>query len=88
MTALISCMESLSVCHRSVDDWQAASMVAKQKIDEYISKAGPDLRQRRQALATLQAEFAKRFPNETNDPALIRSYMEKVDRDLRYEAED
>jgi len=46
------------------------------------------LNKRHDAINALRSEFWREFPNESEDPALIREYMAKIDRDLRYEAED
>ena len=54
---------------------------------EYMRGAGADLAKRREAIDALRAAL-RQFPNESDDPALIRSYMEKVDRDLRDEEGD
>jgi hypothetical protein len=51
-----------------------------------LHEAGPQWADRRQALDRLVQEFELKFPDET-DPALIRSYMRQIDRDLRREAE-
>jgi hypothetical protein len=80
-------MESLAVCHlQDEPHWPAARVVARQDIDAYLREAGPQLADRRQAIDRLAQEFALKFPDET-DPALIRSYMRQIDRDLRREAE-
>jgi hypothetical protein len=38
MTALARCILSLSVCHQSVDQWEAANKVAQQHIAIYVSR--------------------------------------------------
>lgn len=67
-------------------NWESAHKVACQEIDGYIRSAGPALDQRRAAIDALRVEFETQFPGK-DDPALIRNYLEKIDRDLRYEAE-
>jgi hypothetical protein len=88
MTAISKCMESLSVCQRmAAQNWESANKVAQQEIDEYMRSAGPAWDKRRAAIDVLRTEFDTTFPTES-DPALIREYLEKIDRDLRYESED
>jgi hypothetical protein len=88
MTAISKCMESLSVCQRmAAQNWESANKVARQEIDEYMRSAGPGWDKRRATIDALQTEFDAKFPAE-GDPALIREYLGKIDRDLRYEAED
>jgi hypothetical protein len=80
-------MESLTVCHLQDElHWPAARTVARQDVDAYLREAGPQWADRRAAIDRLAQEFALKFPDES-DPALIRSYMRQIDRDLRREAE-
>ena len=85
MSTLQRCIESLTVCHLQDEPyWPAARTVARQDIDAYLSEAGPELADRRQAMALLAAEFARKFPDET-DPVLIRSYMRGIMRRIDYD---
>jgi hypothetical protein len=79
-------MESLAVCHLQDEPyWPAARTVAQQDIDAYLREAGPQLADRRQAMDQLAAEFARKFPDETEDPVLIRSYMRRIIRRIDYD---
>lgn len=85
MSTLQRCIESLAVCHLQDEPyWPAARTVARQDIDAYLSEAGPELADRHQAMEQLAAEFARKFPDET-DPVLIRSYMRRIMRRIEYD---
>lgn len=85
MSTLQRCLESLAVCHLQEEPrWPAAREVARQDIDGYLREAGPATTDRRKAFDLLATEFARKFPDET-DPVLIRSYLRKIDHDLRRE---
>ena len=63
--------------------WAAARVVAQQDIDAYMRAVGPELAKQRDALIVLTAEFAGRFPGDS-DPALIRSCMRRQMRRVGY----
>ena len=87
MSNLERCIESLAFCHvQEAKHWPAARAVVRQDIDAYLKRAGEQWADRREALDRLMEEFARRFPDDT-DPVSIRSYMRRIDHDLRREAE-
>ena len=85
ISTLERCLESLTFCHLQEEPhWAAARIVVQQDIDEFLTDAGPDLRDQHHALTLLMAEFARRFPDES-DPVLIRSAMRRQMRRIGYE---
>ena len=77
MSMLDRCLESLAFCHLQDEaQWPSARLVAQQVIDEFISEVGPEPADKQKALTELMAEFARRFPDES-DPVLIRSTMRR-----------
>jgi hypothetical protein len=86
MTKLEACLATLAAAHGQSQNWQAANAVAERAIDEYMAAAGPTVAARRTALDVLVAEWDRRHPDRANDPALILSYLSKVDRDLANES--
>ena len=85
ISTLERCLESLAFCHLQEEPhWAAARIVVQQDIDEFLKDAGPELADQHHALTLLMAEFARRFPDES-DPVLIRSAMRRQMRRIGYE---
>ena len=92
MDALDRCIESVAFCHLTDEPrWAAARVVVQQDIDGYVAAAGNDLHAKRDALVQLMQRFAEKFPDEGNDPVLVRSYirgqLRKVEYELKHEGE-
>lgn len=92
MDALERCIESVAFCHLTEEPrWAAARVVVQQDIDGYVAAAGTGLREKRDALVQLMARFAEKFPDEGNDPVLVRSYirgqLRKIEYELKHEGE-
>jgi hypothetical protein len=90
MDALERCLESVAFCHLTDEPrWAAARVVVQQDIDGYVAAAGATLHEKRDALARLMERFCEKFPDEGNDPVLVRSYirgqLRKIEYDLKYE---
>lgn len=90
--ALERCLESVAFCHLQEEPrWAAARVVVQQDIDGYIAAAGPTMGEKRDALVALMERFAEQFPDERNDPVLVRSYirgqLRKIEYDLKHEGE-
>jgi hypothetical protein len=92
MDALERCLESVAFCQLQEEPrWAAARVIVQQDIDAYMAAAGPTMREKRDALVALMERFAAQFPDERNDPVLIRSYirgqLRKIEYDLKHEGE-
>jgi hypothetical protein len=90
MDALERCLESVAFCHLQEEPrWAAARAVVQQDIDGYIAAAGASPQEKRDALVALMERFCEKFPDERNDPVLVRSYirsqLRKIEFDLKHE---
>jgi len=86
MDALERCLESVAFCHLTEEPrWAAARVVVQQDIDGYVAAAGATLQEKRDALALLMDKFSEKFPDEGNDPVLVRSYIRGQLRKIEYE---
>jgi hypothetical protein len=85
MSALDKCIESLAFCHLQDEPrWAAARVIVQQDIDAYIETAA-SLAEKRDALELLMKTFSEKFPDESSDPVLVRSYIRRQLRRAEYD---
>jgi hypothetical protein len=81
---LRSCIQALKVANQVGGN---AIWLAQRDVDTFMASAGPTVEARKAAVAALRAAWEQnRGPKD--DPALISHYLDAIERNLGYEAEE
>lgn len=82
------CLQVLALCRAQAPlGEEAAIRVARRAIDEYMREAAADWSSRHARTVALRSTFEEKYPG-ADDPAVIRGYLESIDHNLWYEAEE